>query len=81
MTLERATQEAERVAGSTGKTICVYNAPIENAEDPEGPFGFCPPEAFRILFRFGELVRTITPKLNKETGLREIVVTTHGKPA
>jgi hypothetical protein len=33
----------------------VVHAPIENAEDSTGPYGYCPESAASVLFRFAEI--------------------------
>jgi hypothetical protein len=55
MTLERAIAEAKREAQADdgGLVIVVVNAPIENAEDEDGPYGYCPAEAVPYLFKHG----------------------------
>lgn len=53
--------EAQATASRTGFTIAVVHAPLENSEDEDGPYGFCPSSAVPILFRHGRVEQVIQP--------------------
>lgn len=50
MTRENAIKLARYEARKWKTPIAVVNAPIENAEDYDGPFGYCPETAVKTLF-------------------------------
>lgn len=54
MTKEQATIEARKIVESNGIPILLYSDPIGNAEDFEGPWGFCPPAAAEMLAKYRE---------------------------
>jgi len=52
---------AQRTAESEKVKIAVVDDPIANAEEEDGPFGYCPVEAVGLLFPHGRLVCVINP--------------------
>lgn len=61
MTLQDAIAGARKAAQESQLPIAVVNAPLENAEDESGPYGYCPVVAKDILFRFGTCEQIIRP--------------------
>jgi hypothetical protein len=61
MTLKEAIIDAKKIAKESKLAIAVVNAPIENAEDESGPYGYCPEMAVHILYRWGKVEQVIHP--------------------
>lgn len=61
MNLQDAIKDATKAANECGHPIAVVNAPIENAEDESGPYGYCPLMAKNILYRWGTTEKVIEP--------------------
>lgn len=60
MTKAKAIELAKVEAKKAKVEIVVVDAPIENAEDESGPFGYCPAEAKDVLFANGTVVARIS---------------------
>lgn len=60
MSKEKALLAAKYIARKHQTRMAVVNAPIENAED-DGPWGYCPEQAVKVLFPHGTVETVVNP--------------------
>jgi hypothetical protein len=61
MNLPDAIKDAKKAARDCGYPVVVVHAPIEEAENESGCYGFCPAMAKDILYRWATVVKTVKP--------------------
>jgi hypothetical protein len=60
MTKEKAIKMAQAEARKDKTELVVVNAPVENAEDESGPFGYCATMAKDTLFPNATVIVTVS---------------------
>lgn len=55
-------QRAQKEATKYQCDIAVVYAPIENAEEYDGDYGYCPPRMANIIYKWGEIVCICNPE-------------------
>lgn len=68
MTLDHALQAAGEEANKHNLVLVVVNAPIENAEEEDGPYSYCPLGAQTYCFRYGEIEHFVLPEKMRRSG-------------
>jgi hypothetical protein len=61
MTKDKAIELGTHEAVKNKVKICIVNAPIENADDDSGPYGFTSVEGLVLLYKYGEIEAMISP--------------------
>jgi aromatic ring-opening dioxygenase LigB subunit len=64
MTREAAIAQAQIEAKANKQTLFVVQAPLQHAEDEDGPYGYCPPAALAYLYSGAIVVATVSPHGN-----------------
>lgn len=61
MTYQHAIDGAKQVCKEHRAYMAVVNAPVENAEDASGPYGYCPLASVPRLFAKGKVEAKVLP--------------------